>query len=457
MNYVFPLDRTPVVERIHASELFTPLEGGMSTEARLDPYHDNVWSSGSSASWTSYRSLSESTDAGIARIPAAYQISEKKAWETLRNHRHFGEVLRLLAVISSWRTVTGEQAEALSNCRGASNPQSALISALFRLGIIDVGVAVTQAFSTAEGRSRGNLYRIGDEAAARPLLDELTYAEWVALTGGQGWSKGGQFDRHNILSTEVGVRAAEYLDLGGVLGEKFATTDLLAGTGIGYPEITDRRSADLCIVRPDGMRIAVEVTSTTNAFFMRKIERWAELIEDRPFNDSGFMVLFLIAAPKTRADQVRAEVYKKMASVLRRFPGTAQESVAARFAVATWTEFFPARNAISPRFLDLVVDRPTGDLFAGDQSTWQEVSLLDIDAIPYEPRNFDLNAILENIHLLWQSPVWTRIPEVAPDLTPTMMALSGETTIPVPAFKKSDRVFEHKVMTSPPEPMRAYM
>lgn len=170
------------------------------------------------------------------------------------------------------------------------------------------------------------------------------------------------------------------------------------------------------------------------------------------------MMLFLIAAPDGRADALRAEVYKKVASVLRRFPGTARESVASRFAVASWTEFFPGRHQISERFLELVVDTPTGDLFAGDASTWEEVSLVDSATVTYEPTRFDLNAILDNIHLLWQSPTWTRMPEVAPDLVPTMLALGdGETTIPVPPFQKSDRAFKHTHLTSAPTLMTSYM
>ncbi|MFS0885191.1 hypothetical protein AB3M81_08300 [Aeromicrobium sp. 179-A 4D2 NHS] len=454
---VFPADRTKTTAALHANQLFTPLEGGLSTDQRLDPYWDRMWVSGSIASWTNYDGLARTSNVGVTFLPKAYQISEEVAWAQVMNNRTMQETLRFLAVLTSWRTLSGEQIEAMSGCRGAANPRSKLISALFRLGIIEIGYATTNAFITKSGLDRTVLYRIGNEKAIEPLLADLTYTEWVSLTGGQGWERGGQFDRHNVLATEFGLRCAEFIDLSGVLGEKFTTTDLLAGSGIGRPTLEDRRSADLCLVRPDGLRIAVEITASAGESFTRKVERWAELINDRPLNDSGFMMLFVIAAPEGRADALRAEVYKKIASILRRYPGTARESVAARFAVASWTEFFPGRHQISERFLDLVVDTPTGDLFAGDQSTWEEVSLTDASAIPFEPTDFGLNAILDNIHLLWQSPTWTRMPELAPDLVPTMLAQSGETTIPVPPFQKSDRAFKHTHLPSAPTLMTSYM
>lgn len=457
MNRVFPADRTSTVAAIPARELFTPLEGGYSTDARLDPYWDRLWASGSTAAWTNFDALARTTEAGVTYMPKAYTISKDEAWRTVMNPRTMQETLRFLAALTSWRTLSGEQAEAISGCRGISNPRRKLASALFRLGVIEIGMPNVNGFVTHDGMGRTVLYRIGDEKAIGPLLDDLTYTEWVSLTGGQGWERGGQFDRHNVLATEFGLRCAEFIDLAGVLGEKFTTTDLLAGSGIGRPVIESRRSADLCLVRPDGLRVAVEITASAGHTFTTKVERWAELINDLPMNASGFMMLFLIAAPEGRADALRAEVYKKIASVLRRFPGTAKESVAARFAVASWTEFFPGRHLISERFLDLVVDRPTGDLFAGDESTWEEVSLVDGDAISFEPDDFGLNAILDNIHLLWQSPTWTRMPELAPDLIPTMLALSGETTIPVPPFQKSQRRFKHTHLSSAPTLMTSYM
>ena len=56
----------------------------------------------------------------------------------------------------------------------------------------------------------------------------MSFAEWQALTAGVGWTRGPQHDRHNILSAELGLRVAEYLDVGAVLGESTSRLDLLA-------------------------------------------------------------------------------------------------------------------------------------------------------------------------------------------------------------------------------------
>ena len=46
------------------------------------------------------------------------------------------------------------------------------------------------------------------------LSPRLTFPEWVAVTGGQPWSSASQFDRHNLLAAELGLRLLEYADVG---------------------------------------------------------------------------------------------------------------------------------------------------------------------------------------------------------------------------------------------------
>ncbi len=68
-----------------------------------------------------------------------------------------------------------------------------------------------------------------------------------------------QHSRHNALTVELALRLAEYAQVGTVLGERVGTIDLLAGPGISRDIYdADGRSADAVIVRPDGLRIAIE-------------------------------------------------------------------------------------------------------------------------------------------------------------------------------------------------------
>ena len=65
------------------------------------------------------------------------------------------------------------------------------------------------------------------------VAPHLTFPEWVSVTGGQPWSSASQFDRHNLLAAELGLRLFEYADIGTVLGEKLSSIELLAGSGLG--------------------------------------------------------------------------------------------------------------------------------------------------------------------------------------------------------------------------------
>lgn len=98
----------------------------------------------------------------------------------------------------------------------------------------------------------GAVYRPGSPEVFEELIaPHLTWPERLSVTGGPKWSNTGLHDRHNVLATELGLRAAEHLRLGAVLGEKYATVDLLAASGQGK-EIAETyyRRADGVLIRP---------------------------------------------------------------------------------------------------------------------------------------------------------------------------------------------------------------
>ena len=82
---------------------------------------------------------------------------------------------------------------------------------------------------------------------------------------------GGQCDRHNVLRADLALRAAEHLPFSGILDEKLAAVDPLAGSGIGKSAPNaDNRRADGVIIRPDGMRIALEIAATASRWFKQQ-------------------------------------------------------------------------------------------------------------------------------------------------------------------------------------------
>ena len=419
---------------IHARNLVSAVSPGFTTPERLDPYWDHIWSAGSTLTWRSHDSATAQVIAGLGGLPAAHRISEAEAWARLESPKSRNSLLRFLATIQMFRTSTGEQVEALSGARGAANVLSGLVAAAFRVGLIELG-SPAAGLTRSETSNRGTLYRPTTSKAIDRITNRLTYPEWVSLTGGIAWDRGGQFDRHNVLATELGLRLAEYCDVGTVLGEKLSTVDLLAGSGIGFGQLKgDTKSADLTVVRPDGLRIAVEITATLGASFEKKVERWARLLNERPMDDSGLSVVFVIAPPHgASANSVRADTYKVIASVVRRFPGTVRESIDTRIAVASWTDWFPERHMIEPGFFSMAVTMPSG--MSDGKMIWKETELLNTSTYPFIPSRPELNAILENAHLLWGTPVWLRDHRRAPSLIPTIMRHAGVGTIPIPYSK----------------------
>lgn len=397
--------------------------------------------SGSTANWMSYETASRQAAAGIGELPLIMQMSEDEAWSRLTSPSHFPATCRFLAVLGAWRTLTGEQIEAMSDCSGASNSVSKLVAAAFRVGLLDMGT-VNASLKRSDRSNRSALYRPSATRSFERFAEHLTYPEWVSLTGGTGWERGGQYDRHNVLTTELGLRIAEYTDVATVLGEKLSSIDLLAGTGIGYDRIGgDTRSADMTVVRGDGLRIAVEVTASIGANFEKKVEKWASILDERPLDDSGLMVLFVIAPPQDYASTVRKDTYAAISRAIRRRPGTVHESVASRIAVATWDEWFPARHQVNQSFLDLAVNLSDG-MQAGEMQ-WKKTSLLDQVAYPYRPRRKSLTAIMDNRHLLWSAPTWLREPESAPTLLPHMMGEAAKLPLPYKPPARPDRVKGH--------------
>src|SRR5690625_7380734 len=66
----------------------------------------------------------------------------------------------------------------------------------------------------APARERMSMWAVGDQVAAYSRYRKtLTFAEHLAVTGGQGWDSEHRFDRHNVLTTELALRAAEYCDV----------------------------------------------------------------------------------------------------------------------------------------------------------------------------------------------------------------------------------------------------
>lgn len=376
----------------------------LGLSSRLDPYWEQLWAPGSQAVWSTKDILD------IPRVSPVYKKFHKSAEEALEQFfagKFFDQKLSFLGVIDSWRTVTAQQAAAFTGMPEFAEANSAPLSSMFLSGLIDIG-AFNDPIARVD-KNLGRIYRPSDTSAFKKHIEpRLTYPEWLHITGGTPWSAGGQYDRHNILATELALRCAEYVDIGAVLGEKYASVDLLAGSGIGKAvDNPDNRRADGVIVRKDGLKIAIELTATDGADFERKVRRWAELISERPLETSGLVVLYVTAGHPARlntSSDPRVATHSTLLRVLREFPGRGPDSPAARIGIVSWDEWFPARHEASDDFLSLIANFATGHGSGPDR--WEAKSLMEL---PFSPRSgFDARAVTEQMKLLGQSPWWMR-------------------------------------------------
>lgn len=386
------------------TDLISAAAPGLTAPERCDPHYDGLWTSGASAGWAVNTSVAALEGAGLGRIPkwlrspgapaALSAVTEPNSWHRRR--------LDLLGVLDSYRTATDEQAAALTGDAALTRPQPKFLSELFTADLIDLG---EPAQGIIRGKASARLLRPSSgQAFAKGLAPTLTWAELTSVTGGHEWDAGGQYDRHNILSTELLLRLAEYAPVGTIMGEKMSSVDLLLGSGLGRTiDRPDNRRADGLIVRPDGLRIAIEMTANTSQTLERKIRRWCEALQANSLADSGLVLLFVVPEVKkggAKVSQLRALI----ARVLLDFPGYGPDSVAERIGVAAWADYFPARHQGTEEFLDLTAYFPTGD---APDTLWQPRAMLDVEQLPFTP-TFDATAVLTNSSMLAATPHWLR-------------------------------------------------
>lgn len=407
MNALHPLRKNP--DGLHGSMLPSPCVPDVSMANRHDPYWDELWPWNSSASWSMGYTERWHHERNGRRVNAKFLLAEKEALRKLTANRGRSRRLAAWSVLHSYRTVSSEQLAAFTGNLSMLDPHSAVLAPSFALDLIDIGFYATPWGREPGPQRRDLLFRPSSTDVFDKLIEPtLTGPEWLTVTGGQRWTSGGQYDRHNLLATELLLRLAEYAPIGAVLGEKYSTVDLLAGSGLGKKvRKPDNRSADGTMVRQDGLRVAFEVTANASRGLESKVRRWAQIISERPLEASGLVVVFVAAGhpDRTRGKNARRAVYETVGRVLREFPGTGPDSPAARIGCASWTDWFPARHHISDLFLRLEADFATGS--GSGASKWMPLGLLDEYAFtPW--KTFDARAVIDNAPLIAATPHWMR-------------------------------------------------
>lgn len=410
---------------------------------RDDPYWTSIWRPGSTGDWYSaadYRALHRG---GFVTAPAWLDMSADDARTRVLAPRHRERVLRVLAALDQWRTMTVQQLEALTDVDCLTRGNASLLSALWNAGLVEI-CELGAVFKRGPRERDGILVR---PARPGPVLAafeaSLTSVERISAHAGLGFDSDRQFTRHNILATEFALRAAEYTRVAMILGEKLSTLSLLAYAGVGQPVPSSGAagSSDMTLVRPDGLRIAVEMTASLSggaAGFYRKAERIVQILHRRPLAETGLMVLFVVAPRQDSTDsdprRVLGQVKRAVQKAVHTYPGTVTDPTAARVAVASWAELFPADRVAHDDFMHLPVERPTGPGYRGDLDdprVWEQARMLDAASTPFTPHDASaLKAVVGNASGLRGVPHALRRPRNRPNLSDLSVRALGFDTIP---------------------------
>lgn len=356
----------------------------------MDPYWGGLWNVSGTAYWSSRDQVERQAEQGLLRAPGWCDRSVEEWCDEIAFGRNREVLLRALAAVNLWRTVTSEQLGVITGSNLFTSVRAPGLQALYGSGLVQRGQTVHAGF---EGRFP-DLLRPANTGDLGVLRERLTRNQMSCLTSGE-WKLGLAADRHNVLATELLLRIAERVPL--VLGEAVCEHRRL------FPNLAPKSwqsAGDGMFIRPDGHRVVIELTASVSSNFASKAEKWVRLLAGDP--DRGTSVLFVEAAHPDRASFGVKAVRKVVTEAIDGVPGSGLSQVSQRVMVARWSDWFPAPGEESDDFVALKAYRPTGD----SDGVWEPVELLDPYELTEPPTNF--KDVFGNVDWLWGVPHWQR-------------------------------------------------
>jgi hypothetical protein len=372
---------------------------GNGPASRIDPFWTMLWpdaNGGPSISWRSQGAEEAIEQAGLkmaTRFDNGRTVKEARALLNKRPSR-----IATLATINLWRTITGPQLAAMRGRLVLATPYSPQkgndLMMLYDAGLIQRG-RVFYDGQLLEGYPE--IFRPDPSLIDDELLD-LRYAQWMAVTMGGAQVRGHQYDRHNLLTTELSLRAAEMCPLRSVMGEAASSWSRVVGPTV---KVNPRLIGDAVWVRGDGLKIVIEMTASLSYSTLKKIDQIADVLA-RDTNRSA--VCLIVAAPPPNisdaafARRLRQGIKKSAHSSMTRV----MADVESRMLLVRWENWFPEAGMGSREFTRLAARR-----FSSKKDDWITVNLLDPFDVTYDAFDDATNqAIFRQLNDVLGAPHW---------------------------------------------------
>ncbi len=345
-------------------------------------------------SWISRDSLARYRASGLVHGgPVLHHGVEEARRRVVERPRR----LAALGAVHLWRTITSEQIAAVIGSPYVGSRRSTDMELLFEAGLVQRGFA----YAGDRRTSLPPIWRPDIAACTAHFEDELSFGERLGVYAGQEWSFGAQATWHNLVTTELSLRVAEYTPVATVFGELLAGARLLFSSDPSLAK--SKRSADAVWIRDDGLRIVVESTATAAAIFRRRVDFWIDAFMADPDRSSVLCVVDI--ADPSKPDRVAALVRRAILDATHASQDRVHARVAEQICFVRYTDWFPGPGLVHERFFGLGVERPTGP--AGTR--WERVDLLDPYAVPFAPADPDgARAVIENSKAIYGVPHWLR-------------------------------------------------
>ena len=397
---------------------------------RQDPYWDGLYDYNPNVAWSpiaQVRRVAEEKTAHVAK--ALLRRTPEEALEAIKDELAFLTHLRLMSAAHLFRTLSMEQFATIGGSRIAKRWTSYQVLPLYQAGLIDMGTVRHPAMMrwTADvdtGLVRPAKPNVWD----RELAPWLPWTMWLSVTGGVPWTYGrGQgSDRHNVLTTELGLRMMEAGEIAMLLPEALCDVAGLAGLP---PKTRSTGTADAAMIREDGARIAIEMTAThgDRGKMAMKINKWISALSENNDQARNLSVIFLCAAQdptSAKPASLRRQVMKTIAACVGETYAT--DHVASRIGVANWREWFPGKGLLSQEFLDYSVS-----VYHPGQG-WSRESWADGKS-PWGPTAQEsemLQGAIKQCGTLAGIPLWFRDRKPAQPLAGLLMRGAQKTSFP---------------------------